>query len=180
MPDTAIEAILREWDLQEHDPPNSDIREWIRTIEQLCDTYGIPGTQRPQCATRFVKGGLRARLESVLKDARTQVGPILWAQFANFMVSLDHRLDSIVIGLLLIGFLQINFKNGRVSAPFITTLWSSLVRSSKQNFHSTKITQTGSQVPPCFSPALPCWPRQRYLVPSLLWVLPLLALLRVI
>lgn len=117
MPDTAIEAILREWDLQEHDPPNSDIREWIRTIEQLCDTYGIPGTQRPQCATRFVKGGLRARLESVLKDARTQVGPILWAQFANFMVALDRRLDSIVIELLLIELLQRNFKHGKVSAP---------------------------------------------------------------
>ena len=117
LPDPAIEAILKEWDSQEYDPPNTNIREWIRAIESLCDTYGIPDTQRPQCATRFVKGELRIQLESVLEDAQTQFGPVLWAQFANFMVALDRRLDSIVIELLLIKFLQRNFKHGMVSAP---------------------------------------------------------------
>lgn len=103
LPDPAIEAILKEWDLQEYDPPNTDIWEWTRTIESLCDTYGIPDAQRPQCATRFTKKELRVELENVLKDPRTRFGPVRWAQFANFMVALDREpLDPIVIGGLLL------------------------------------------------------------------------------
>ena len=45
------------------------------TVESLCLIYGIPDTQRPQCAARFIKGELRARLEIVLKVARTQFDP---------------------------------------------------------------------------------------------------------
>ena len=90
LPDPAIEAILKEWDPKEYDPPNTDVREWIHTIESLCDTYGIPDTQRPQCATRFIKKELRAKLENVLKGPRTRLGPVCWMQFANFMVALDR------------------------------------------------------------------------------------------
>ena len=87
----AVEAILDEWHPQEYAPPNTDVREWIRTIETLCDTYGIPDTQRPQCATRFIKSELRNELENVLRDARTQFGPVRWTQFVNFMVALDRK-----------------------------------------------------------------------------------------
>ena len=159
LPDPAIEAILKEWNPQEYVPPNTDIREWIRTIESLCNTYGIPDTQRPQCAARFVKRGLRPQLERALKNARAKFGPILWTQFANFMVALDCRSDSITIEPSLIGLLQINFKNGRVSAPSITVIRPSLMHSSKQNSHSTESTPASSGVPPYFSPALHCWPR---------------------
>ena len=93
LPDPAIEAILKEWDLQEYDPPKTDIREWTRIIESLCDTYGIPDTQRPQCATRFIKKELRDELENVLRDARGQFGPVRWPQFENFMVALDRGRD---------------------------------------------------------------------------------------
>ena len=39
--DPAIEAILKEWDIAEYDPPNTDIREWNRAVETraLC---GMP------------------------------------------------------------------------------------------------------------------------------------------
>ncbi|KAF9789709.1 hypothetical protein BJ322DRAFT_552634 [Thelephora terrestris] len=89
--DPAVEAILNEWHLQEYAPPNTDIQEWICTIETLCDTYGVPDTQRPQCATRFIKSELRNELENVLRDSRTQFGPVHWTQFVNFMVALDRK-----------------------------------------------------------------------------------------
>jgi len=48
-------------------------------------------TQRPQCATRFIKSELRTELENVLGEARAKFGPVRWAQFANFMVALDLK-----------------------------------------------------------------------------------------
>ena len=95
--DPAIEAILKEWNPQEYYPPNTDILEWNRTVGSLCDTYGIPDTQRPQCATRFIKSELRIELEQVLGDARTKFGPVRWPQFASFMVICDRKWDLVVI-----------------------------------------------------------------------------------
>lgn len=92
----AIDAILKQWNLKEYDPPNTDIREWINDTGALCETYGIPETQRPECATRFIKKGLRTELEKVLKDARAQFGPVRWTQFTDFMVAFDrgwHLID---------------------------------------------------------------------------------------
>ncbi|KAF9789702.1 hypothetical protein BJ322DRAFT_552305 [Thelephora terrestris] len=89
--DPAVEAILKEWHLREYNPPNTSIHEWIRTIESLCHMYGIPDTQRPQCATRFIRSGLRSELETVLRDARKQFGPVRWARFVTFMVELDRK-----------------------------------------------------------------------------------------
>ena len=91
LPDPAIEAILKEWSPEEYNPPNTDIKEWNRTIETLCDTYGIPDTQRALCATRFIKDELKVELEKVLSEARAQFGPTGWAQFANFMVAFDRE-----------------------------------------------------------------------------------------
>ena len=95
IPDLALEAILGEWHPQEYDPLHTDIREWIRSLESLCDTYGIPDVQRPECATGFVKDGLRARLLEVLADARMRFGPVHWDQFKTFMVALDRERDLI-------------------------------------------------------------------------------------
>jgi hypothetical protein len=89
--DPALEAILKEWHPQEYNPPNTDVQEWSRIIETLCDTYGIPDAQRAQCAAKFIKSELRADLESVLKDARTQFGPVHWTQFVNFMAAFDRK-----------------------------------------------------------------------------------------
>jgi hypothetical protein len=89
--DPAIEAILKEWNVGEYDPPNTDIREWNRGVETFCDTYGIPDAQRPQCAARFARGELRNELENVLKDAREKFGPISWERFATFMVAFDRE-----------------------------------------------------------------------------------------
>ena len=60
-------------------------------METLCDTYGIPDTQRPQCAARFARGELRTELEKVLKDAREKFGPISWVRFTAFMVAFDRE-----------------------------------------------------------------------------------------
>jgi len=89
--DLALGAILKEWDTPEYDPPNTDIQEWTISIESLCNTYGIPDTQRPQCATRFIKSELRTELENVMREARARFGPIHWAQFANFMAEFDRK-----------------------------------------------------------------------------------------
>ena len=120
----AIEAILTEWHPQDYNPPHTNIQEWIRTIESLCDTYGIPDTQRPQCATRFIRSRLRTELEDVLRDARTQFGRVHWVQFVNFMVALDRKRDPIAIAeLLLTELLQKKFSLRKVSAPsFVDTI----------------------------------------------------------
>ena len=140
LPGPAIEAILKEWNPQEYHPLKTDIREWNRRLESLCETYGIPDTQRPQCATRFIEGGFRTELEIVLGDARTKFGHVRWPQFTEFMIAFDRKRDSVANELLLMtGRLQITFRrHGRVSAPFLIILWSSLMHSSKQTSRSTK------------------------------------------
>ena len=107
--DLALEAILKEWKPQEYDPPNTDIREWTHSLESLCDTYGIPDTQRPQCAVKFIKDGLQAKLEDVLRDARAQFGPTHWAQFIDFMVAFDRKRDLIATEPPLTKILQRDF-----------------------------------------------------------------------
>jgi hypothetical protein len=89
--DPAIEAILKDWNLQEYDPPDTDVQEWILIIGTQCDTYGIPDAQRAYCAVRFMKSGLRAELEGVLREARARFGSVHWAQFTNFMVAFDRE-----------------------------------------------------------------------------------------
>jgi len=89
--DPALEAILQEWNPNVYDPPHTDIQGWTHTIEVLCHTYGIPDTQRPQCAAKFVKDELRTELEDVLANARARFGPIHWAQFKIFMTAFDRK-----------------------------------------------------------------------------------------
>jgi hypothetical protein len=116
--DPALEAITKEWDSKQYDPPNTDIREWTLAMESLCDTYGIPDTQRPQCAAKSIKGDLRTELEKVLKDARVRFGPIHWAQFRNFMIAFDRKRCLITIEPLVTEILQKGSRRrGRVGAP---------------------------------------------------------------
>ena len=89
--DLALEAILKEFHPQEYDPPNTDVREWTRSIELLCDTYGIPDVQRPQCAANFVKGELGTELGTVLARARVEYGSVHWDRFKIFMVEFDRE-----------------------------------------------------------------------------------------
>jgi len=89
--DLALEAILEEFHPQEYDPPHTDVREWVHSIESLCDTYGIPDVQRPQCAVAFAKGELSTELEDVLEKARVTFGPVHWEPFKNFMVAFDRE-----------------------------------------------------------------------------------------
>ena len=102
--DLALEAILKGWHPREYDPPHTNIREWIHSIESLCDTYGIPDLQRPQCAAGFFKDELRVELLNVLADARTRFGPVHWDQFKLFMVALDRERGSITVELPLTEF----------------------------------------------------------------------------
>ena len=89
--DLALEAILEAFDAQEYDPPHINVREWIHSIELLCDTYGIPDLQRPRCATAFAKDELRNELGNALADVRATFGSVHWDPFKNFMVSFDRE-----------------------------------------------------------------------------------------
>jgi hypothetical protein len=99
LPAPALKVILKEWKLKKYDPPNTDVREWIHTIENLSDTYGIPDIQRPKCAVRFVEAELRTELRKVLADPRATFGhgPVHWAQFKIFMTTLDRKWDLFII-----------------------------------------------------------------------------------
>ena len=89
--DLALEAILKEWHPEEYDPPHTDIREWIHSIESLCDTYGIPDVQRPQSALGSIKEELRTELVKVLAEAREKFGPVHWDRFKAFMFAFDRE-----------------------------------------------------------------------------------------
>lgn len=91
LPDLALEAILKEWGPQEYDPLHTDVRKWIRSIESLCDTYGIPDVQRPHCATDFIKPEVRIELQEVLAEARINSGFVHWDQFKNYMTGFDRE-----------------------------------------------------------------------------------------
>ena len=91
LPDPVLEAIPREFHPPEYNPPQTDVQEWIRSIELLCDKYGIPDVQRPQCTTAFVKDGLRTELGDVLTRARETSRPVHWDAFKNIMVEFDRE-----------------------------------------------------------------------------------------
>lgn len=87
--DLALKVIVKEFNPGVYDPPQTDVRKWIHSLETLCDTYGIPDVQRPQCATGFIKDELRTELLKVLEDARRRFGPVQWDGFKRFMVVFD-------------------------------------------------------------------------------------------
>lgn len=92
--DLAIKAILKEWRPQTYWPPHTDVTEWIRSIESLCNLYGIPDSQRLRCAVTFVKKDIGADLQKVLEDAGFV--PLHWNLFRSFLVYFDRKRDSIV------------------------------------------------------------------------------------
>ena len=89
--DIALEVILKEFHPQEYDPPYTDVQKWVHSIELLCDTFGIPDVQRPQCAAGFIKDELRTELHNVLENARRTFGPVQWDHFKSFMVVFDRE-----------------------------------------------------------------------------------------
>jgi hypothetical protein len=170
LPDPALNAVLKEWNPKEYDPPNTDVQEWTHTIESLCETYRIPDDQRPQCAVNFVKAELRNELEKVLEDARAKFGPVHWAQFKIFMKALDRKWGLEIIESLITEILQkISGRDGMVGASY--SLIDLRLLAVQQNSHSTKSIRkppglhSGSLVPSC-------WHRSLSLVHSPLWVSP--------
>ena len=95
--DLALNVILKEFHPQEYDPPHTNVRNWVHSIELLCDTFGIPDAQRPNCATSFIKEELRTELQNVLEDARRQFGPVQWDQFKSFIVVFDGEWESTAV-----------------------------------------------------------------------------------
>lgn len=96
----AIKAILAEDNWHHHvwDPMSNkpDINKWNKDMETLCEKYGIPDTQRAQCAVASTKRELRTELQCVLQHARAESGPVCWDQFKKFMVEFTGEGYSIV------------------------------------------------------------------------------------
>ena len=143
--DLALEAILREFDSQDYDPLHTDVWEWIDSIELLCDTYGVPDVQRPQCATAFTKGDFRTDLENALAEARERFGPVHWVPFKNSMVAFDQYREYDLIAINIEGFDPTNLnptENSRdqweSEPPFPFMPWFVLTRSPT---HRTSILQ---------------------------------------
>lgn len=89
--DLAIKAILKEWRPQIYRPPHSDVTEWIRSIESLCDLYEIPDSQRLRCAVAFIKRDIATDLQRVLVDAGFV--PLHWNLFRSFLIYFDRKRD---------------------------------------------------------------------------------------
>jgi len=92
--DLALNLILKEFHPQEYDPPRTDVQKWANSIESLCDIYGVPDIQRPECTVRFIRDELRAGARKVLEDVRKDRGSMRWDQFRDFMIKFDGEWDS--------------------------------------------------------------------------------------
>lgn len=126
--DRTIEAILKEWHPTEYNPLSTNIDEWIRSMELLCNEYGIPDPQRARCAVKFTTNELRVELESVLEGARARSNPISWDRFMKFMIEFDRESQLIIatIGPHVTEVLQAIF--GKVGALLSIVLRFALMR----------------------------------------------------
>ena len=88
--DLALKAILEEWHPQGYDPLRTDVREWICSIESLCEKYGIPDMQRQLCAVGFIKKEHSPDLVWVL-GGEMGLRPVPWDKFKSLMVEYDRK-----------------------------------------------------------------------------------------
>lgn len=58
-------------------------------MQALCVKYGIPDTQRAQCAAEFTRSDVRTALREELESAQAKREPIRWTQFRKIMIHFD-------------------------------------------------------------------------------------------
>jgi len=85
-----IAAILNTWDAPTYDG-SQDARQWLRAIEELCQRYNIPPTQRTEMAVKCTAGQANLVLTAMLKAKVDKAGVWSWADFKACVILIEGK-----------------------------------------------------------------------------------------
>jgi hypothetical protein len=87
LPSNTIRAILDHWDAQSYDG-SQDVRQWLGSIEGLCQMYGIPPVQMTEVAVKCTAGEVKSILEAMFEAKVAEAGMWLWAEFKECVIQI--------------------------------------------------------------------------------------------
>ena len=88
LPPATITAILSCWDVPKYDG-SQDARQWLRTIEESCQTYGVPPTQMTEMAVRCMTGEENLDLRAIFEKKVDKAGVRLWEDFKRCVIHIE-------------------------------------------------------------------------------------------
>jgi len=86
----AVLAIVRSWDVQTYNPPQTNCTVWFGDLHDRCERYGIPATQRASCAMHHMNNDC--------KEAALDAGccNMTWDKFAVWLSQYDRRSHELI------------------------------------------------------------------------------------
>ena len=79
----AIKAIVKSWDILPYSPPGTNVTGWLKKLHKLCEVYGVPVTQRAQCAMHHMRTDCREAAQTAgCRD-------MTWYQFTAWLRGYD-------------------------------------------------------------------------------------------
>ena len=86
----AITAILNDRNAPKYDG-SQDAHRWLREIEELCETHGIPSAQMTEIAVKCTAGVTNIMLKAMLEAKVAEVGVWLWADFKECVIRIEGK-----------------------------------------------------------------------------------------
>ena len=88
LPPATITVILNNWDVPKYDG-SQDARQWLRTIEERCQTYGIPPTQMTEMAVNCTTGRANPVLKAIFEAKVGETGVWPWEDFKRYVIQIE-------------------------------------------------------------------------------------------
>ena len=88
LPPATVTAILNKWDVQNYDE-SQDARQWLRTIEEGCQTYGVPPTQMTEMAVRCTTGQANLVLKTIFEAKVDEADGWPWEDFKGYVIQTE-------------------------------------------------------------------------------------------
>ena len=88
LPPATVTAILNSWNVQNYDG-SQDARQWLRTIEERCQIYGVPQTQMTEMAVRCTAGEANRVLGAMLEAHVNEAGVWPWQDFRRQVIQTE-------------------------------------------------------------------------------------------
>jgi len=81
-------AIPNDWNAPKYDG-SQDVRQWLKTIEELCNTHGIPPAQMTEIGVKCTAGEANLVLKAMFEAKVAEVGVWLWADFKECVIRIQ-------------------------------------------------------------------------------------------